>query len=96
MDSVMTPDYSTMDDALEIVLKAGPDLTNGFTSHASMGAEAMCSMGRADAVISWVENYRHKFTDRPRPSVRIDASRWRDALGVENRFADWVVFFCDQ
>ncbi|HKD70043.1 MAG TPA: questin oxidase family protein [Candidatus Binataceae bacterium] len=90
---MMTPNYSTMDAALEMVLKAGPDLTNGLTSHASMGAEAMCSMGRADAVISWVENYRHMFTDRPRPSVKIDMNRWRDALGVVNRFADWVVFF---
>ena len=92
----MTPDYSTMDAALEMVLKAGPDLTNGFTSHASMGAEAMCAMGRADAVIPWVENYRHMFTDCPRPSLKIDPLRWRDALGVANRFADWALFFRDE
>ncbi|HEY2107289.1 MAG TPA: questin oxidase family protein [Candidatus Binataceae bacterium] len=92
----MTPDYSTMDAALEMVLKAGPDLSNGFTSHASMGAEAMCAMGRADAVLAWVENYRHMFTDRPRPSQKIDPLRWRDALGAANRFADWVVFFREE
>jgi hypothetical protein len=61
-----------------------------------MGAEAMCAMGRADAVLSWVENYRHMFTERPRPSLKIDRSRWRDALGAANRFADWVVFFRDE
>jgi hypothetical protein len=90
---MMKPDYSTMDAALEMALKAGPDLKNGFTRHASMGAEAMCAMGRADAVIPWVENYRHMFVERPRPSIKIDPARWRDALGAANRFADWVVFF---
>ncbi len=89
----MTPDYSTMDAALEMVLQAGPDLTNGFTSHASMGAEAMCARGRADAVMAWVENYRHMFTERPRAAQKIDPAAWRDALGAANRFADWVEFF---
>src|SRR5580704_2124328 len=92
----MTPNYSTLDAALEIALQSGPDLSNGFTSHAPMATEAMCAMGRADAVMAWIENYRHQFTERPRPSVRIDAARWRDALGLPHRFADWVVFFQDQ
>ena len=64
----MTPNYSTLDAALEIALDSGPDLGNGFTSHAPMATEAMCAMGRADAVIPWIENYRRQFTARPRPS----------------------------
>ncbi len=92
----LTPNYSTLDAALEIALQSGPDLINGFTSHAPMATEAMCAMGRADAVIAWIENYRHQFTERPRPSVKIDAAQWRDALGLHDRFADWVVFFQDQ
>ena len=61
-----------------------------------MATEAMCAMGRAEAVMAWIENYRHQFTERPRPSVKIDAAQWRDALGLHDRFADWVVFFQDQ
>jgi hypothetical protein len=92
----LTPNYSTLDAALEIALQYGPDLNNAFTSHATMASEAMCAMGRADAVVPWIENYRRQFTARPRPSVKIDAARWRDALGLPHRFADWVVFFQDQ
>ena len=47
----MKPNYSTLDPALEIVLKHGPDLRNGFTSHGPMATEAMCAMGRPDAVM---------------------------------------------
>jgi hypothetical protein len=93
---MMTPDYSTLDSALEIALESGPELSNGFTSHAPMATEAMCAMGRADAVMPWIENYRRHFTPRPRPSVSIDADRWRDALGIPGRFADWSVFFQKQ
>ena len=89
----MKPDYSTLDSALEIVLRHGPELPNGFTSHGPMSTEAMCAMGRSDAVMPWIENYTRRMTERPRPSERIDPVRWRDALGLGSRFADWVVFF---
>jgi len=89
----MKPDYSTLDSALEIVLRHGPDLGNGFTSHGPMATEAMCAMGRPDAVKPWIENYTRHMTERPRPSERIDPVRWREALGIHNRFADWVAFF---
>jgi hypothetical protein len=92
----MTPNYSTLDAALEIALDSGPELSNGFTSHAPMATEALCAMGRADAVIPWIENYRRQFTARPRPSVKIAPAQWRDALGLHDRFADWAVFFQDQ
>ena len=62
----MKPNYSTLDPALEIALKYGPDLSNGFTSHAPMATEAMCAMGRPDAVMRWIENYRRQMTARPR------------------------------
>ena len=89
----MKPNYSTLDPALEIVLKHGPDLRNGFTSHGPMATEAMCAMGRPDAVMRWIENYTRQMTARPGTSERIDPERWRDALGLTDRFADWVEFF---
>src|SRR5260370_34115884 len=62
-------------------------------TQAPKATEAMCAIGWADAVMPWIQNFRRLFTPRPRPSVSIDADRWRDALGVPGRFADWSVFF---
>jgi hypothetical protein len=49
------PCYGAMDEALERLADRGPDLRNGMTSHAPMAAEALCALGRSDAVPGWVE-----------------------------------------
>ena len=41
----------TIDEALEIVHRTGPEFGPGLSNHAPMGAEAMVAMGRADAVV---------------------------------------------
>ena len=53
--------YSVLDETLEIMAPMGPDLNNGFSNHAPMAIEAMCAMGRTDAVMRWFERYRHAF-----------------------------------
>jgi hypothetical protein len=71
----------------------GPDLANGLTSHGPMAAEALCALGRPDAVLPWVERYRQGMLPRPPARERIVPERWRDALAQENRFTDWSTFF---
>jgi hypothetical protein len=85
--------YASLDDALEIMAAYGPDLANGLTSHAPMAAEALCSLGRADAVIPWVERYRRGMLPRPPAHERIAPERWHEALAQEHRFTDWSTFF---
>ena len=85
--------YAPLDDALEIMAGYGPDLANGLTSHAPMAAEALCALGRADAVIPWVERYRRGMLPRPPAHARITPERWREALAQEHRFTDWSGFF---
>ena len=85
--------YATLDDALEIMGSYGPDLANGLTSHAPMAAEALCALGRPDAVVPWVERYRRGMLPRPPARERIAPERWREALGQESRFTDWSAFF---
>ncbi len=84
-----------MDEVLEILAPYGPDLANGMTSHAPMAAEAMCAMDRSEAVLPWLERYRKGMTPRPPVRERVSGASWRDALGREERYADWLPFFED-
>jgi hypothetical protein len=86
-------DYSALDEALEILAPYGPEYRGGLTNHGPMAAEALCALGRADAVIPWVDKYRKGLTPRPLPGGRISAQAWRDLLGRESLVADWMAFF---
>lgn len=85
--------YSLMDQALEFLAPYGPDLRNGLTSHAPMAVEALAALGRADAIMPWLENYSKGMLPRPVPGSPISAEDWRAALGKEPRVADWHAFF---
>jgi hypothetical protein len=85
-----------MDEALEILSAYGPDLSNGLTSHAPMAAEALCALGRPDAVIPWIERYRKGMLPRPSARERITRESWHSALAQEHRFGDWSAFFGEE
>src|SRR5262245_66294162 len=84
-----------MDPALEMLSAYGPDLRNGLTSHAPMAVEALAALGRADAVMPWLDAYRPGLLPRPIARQRIERD-WRAALGHEDRFADWSEFFANE
>ena len=88
-----TPDYSVLDEALEILEQYGPEYHGGMTNHAPMATEALCAMGRADAVLPWLDVYRKELLARPTPRERIAEAEWRALLGKEARVADWMAFF---
>ena len=87
------PDYSAMEEALEFLAPFGPDLNNGLTNHAPMATEALCTLGRGDAVIPWLEAYRKFLLPRPPAHSRIARGAWREALGQTDRTTDWTTFF---
>ncbi|MGN6515583.1 MAG: questin oxidase family protein [Rhizomicrobium sp.] len=85
-------DYSQMDRALRFLSSYGPDLSNGFTNHAPMVSEALAAMGRADAVMPWIEKnwpLRGLMMPRQKPSHAI--GEWKAALGNNAPF-DWAAF----
>jgi hypothetical protein len=88
--------YAPLDEALEILAPYGIALKNGNSNHAPMVAEALCALGRSDAVMPWIACYRERMLPRPAASDRIDRQDWRTALGDRRRFADWSVFFEEQ
>jgi hypothetical protein len=88
--------YSSLDDALETLAGYSIELQNGNFNHASMVAEALCAMGRPEAVMPWIERYRERMLPRPAAGERISRDDWRSVLGRRDRFADWAVFFDEE
>jgi hypothetical protein len=98
-ERAMTPstisrnDYRALDVALTMLAPFGPEFRGGLSNHGPMVAEAMCAMGRADAIIPWTESYLVGLDEYPEHRARIDASEWQLALGDLSRHADWSAFF---
>ena len=91
-----TPCYASLDEALELLAPYGIELKNGNANHAPMVAEALCALGRPDAVMPWMARYRERMVPRHGVSSRIRGEDWRGALGERARFADWSAFFTEQ
>ncbi|HVN64825.1 MAG TPA: questin oxidase family protein, partial [Candidatus Binataceae bacterium] len=87
------PVYAPLDEALEILAPYGPETKGSLSNHGPMAVEAMCAMGRGDAVIDWVTRYREILSPRPTGHSTITGSQWRDALGRVDRIGDWTAFF---
>jgi hypothetical protein len=90
------PSYVSLDDALETLAPYGIELKNGNSNHAPMVAEALCALGRPDAVMPWITRYRERMLPRPSAGARIGREDWRGALGERARFADWSAFFAEE
>jgi hypothetical protein len=87
---------TTIDEALEIMHRTGPDLVGGNSNHGPMVAETLLTLGRADSVIPWIDGYKNRFQDRPQPHRPISPGSWREALGDRDRGADWAALFDHQ
>ena len=88
--------YNRFDAALESIADAGPDLRNGLTNHAPMAIEALCALGREDAVIPWLEQYRTGMMPWPPTQEPIDPDNWHAALGQIERVSNWRAFFVNE
>jgi hypothetical protein len=84
---------ATIDEALELLEDTGPEFAGGLANHGPMAAEALVRLGRADAMVPWVERYRTRLQEHPSARDAIAANEWREALGQGDRVGDWIVFF---
>lgn len=85
--------YTSLDDALETVAPYGIELENGNSNHAPMVAEALCALGRPEAVMPWIARYRERMLPRPPAGDPVRRDDWRGALGRRERCTDWSAFF---
>lgn len=91
-----TSSYESLDEALEALAGHGIALKNGNSNHAPMVAEALCAMGRPQAVMPWLARYQERLLPRQPAGDPIRAEIWRSALGQRDRFADWAEFFVEE
>lgn len=89
----MTPNYADLDDALVRLRPYGISLTNGFTSHAPMVAEALSALGRNSTIAPWIDSATKTHIERAPTDTPIDPDHWQAGLGSRERFADWSCFF---
>jgi len=61
-------DYAPLDEALALIANYGPELDNGNFNHAPMVCEALCALGRPEAVMPWLGRYEARMMPRPRSS----------------------------
>src|ERR1700739_1508630 len=87
--------YASLDGALDRLSGYGPGLANGNFNHAPMVAEALCALGRPDAVLPWIGRYQSRMLPRPAAGEPLRLGEWRDGLGRRNGFAAWSRFFAD-
>lgn len=83
----------TIDEMLDLLSFAGSEQANGNANHGPMASEALFSMDRDEAVLPWVEAYKSRLIDRPKATVTISRSDWRECLGDRSRLGDWIDFF---
>jgi Questin oxidase-like len=91
-----TSSYEALDEALAALAGSDIGLKNGNSNHAPMVAEALCAMGRPQAVMPWIARYQERLLPRPSAGDPIRAETWRGALGQRDRFADWAEFFGEE
>ncbi|MFN0277715.1 MAG: questin oxidase family protein [Pyrinomonadaceae bacterium] len=82
-----------LDQALEIFARSGPEYGGGLSNHGPMGVEALIKLGRPEAVMPWVEQYKRGLQGPVESRNAISRKDWREALGDINRVGDWIVFF---
>jgi Questin oxidase-like len=89
-------EYDVLDEALAMLAASGPEFDGGLSNHGPMAAEALCALGRPDAVVPWVTRYRRRLAPKSAARSRIAPDQWRASLGEYSRAADWSAFFANE
>lgn len=92
-NSPAAKEAGVLDQALEVLRPTGPEYRGGLANHGPMAVEALITMGRAEAVMPWLERYKRILQNHPVSRNPISHENWREALGDFSRVGDWIVFF---
>jgi hypothetical protein len=86
--------HDVLDDALDRLRGTGTEVAGGGDpNHGPMAAEALVALGRGDLAPGWADRYRRRLGLLPAATSPVTATTWREALGAEERLADWIAFF---
>jgi Questin oxidase-like len=85
--------HQVMEDALLLLRPLGFESRAAGANHAPMVADALCALGRADAVIPWIERYKPRLEGERSRNRPISQNDWRESLGHFSQAADWTALF---
>jgi hypothetical protein len=81
-----------LDAALAHLAPTGPEF-GGLSNHGPMVAEALVTLGRSEAVLPWVDQYRKRLQENPTERNRIIGDSWPTALGDFTRVGDLAALY---
>lgn len=88
-------EVDTFDEVLDKMHATAPEFDDGLSNHATMAAEALVTLGRADRVVSYVDGYSEQLhlldADEPLPEDEREG-----ALGDYSRVAQWIASYEDE
>jgi hypothetical protein len=79
-------------DALDRLRGTGPEFDGFLANHGPMAAEALMRIGAVEVVPRWVDAYRTRLAPAPEPVRGIEDEDWREHLGDERLFGDWIAY----
>jgi hypothetical protein len=79
-------------DALDRLRGTGPEYRGLLANHGPMAAEALVRVGAADRVGGWVAGYLPRLDAAPEVVRGIGDDDWREHLGNERLFGDWIAY----
>jgi len=85
--------YGIMDEALERLESFGFESVSAGATHAPMVAEALCALGRGDAVMPWIDSYAPRLERRQQLVGRVGTDDWQLALGQFGVLGGWIGLF---
>jgi hypothetical protein len=76
---------------------AGPEWNeNSLTNHGPMAVEVLVRRGHEEDVHPWVDGYLARLDDLPAATDPITDDTWREAMGDNDRVADWTTYLTRQ
>jgi hypothetical protein len=83
----------SLDEALALVSRRGPEFGGGLSNHGPMACEALVALGRPESAVPFAARYARRLDAHPSERQRLSETDLRGALGDPGRVGDLTAFF---
>lgn len=83
----------SLDEALALVSRRGPEFGGGLSNHGPMACEALIALGRPESALPFAAKYARRLDAHPSERQRLSEADLRSAFGDPGRVGDLTAFF---
>src|SRR4051812_39974988 len=83
----------SLDEALLLVSRRGPEFGGGLSNHGPMACEALIALGRPESAVPFAEKYVRRLEAHPAERQRLTGAEVRGAFGDPTHLGDLTAFF---